>query len=636
MSDRGLELTLLLALAACSLPGEARESFVQLSAGAFHTCGVTASGGVKCWGANYDGQIGDGTKTERLLPVEVLGFAGGAKAVSAGGRSTCALTNQGKVICWGHSDYGQLGIGTQTNLAVRAEVRLPGEAVAIDVGGAHACALTRDGRVLCWGYLYSKHECRYDLFTGTTCSPYVHQLSLDPTEVHELRGARQIRASPTTGFYLPHFGPSVCAILQDGSVRCAERFDQGTRVVPGLESNVVSLAVGISHACAVTSTGAVKCSVWPMSDVLHMSTAQVTEGLEKDAVSIAAGWDMSNPGAVGGTCAVTVQARVKCWGDGGALGDGTWTSRGSAVEVAALRGAVSVTGGSGRACALLGDGQAYCWGKISGDSFFSPSPRVQNLTPIGVSGFSEGVIAQSPGPLTGLWWNPAESGWGLTIVDRRETSFVALYAYDGIGRPKWYFASNCVFGKSRSEIGAQCTGSLYEAQGPHFPAEPFDARSVQLLEAGQFRLNLSGRESGTATITIGGAIRIVNVERFVFRSDAPLDVNYSDLWWNPNESGWGLTVAHQADVMFLAWYVYDGAGKPVWYVASNCAVSGHGCTGTLYRTTGPPFGPTFDPAKVQVITAGTASLAFSDANNGTLTYTVNGVSASKAVTRLLF
>jgi len=74
--------------------------------------------------------------------------------------------------------------------------------------------------------------------------------------------------------------------------------------------------------------------------------------------------------------------------------------------------------------------------------------------------------------------------------------------------------------------------------------------------------------------------------------------DYTDLWWNPGESGWGIAVLHQFSVMFLAWYVYDSAGKPVWYVASNCGVNAslNGCSGVLYRTTGPAFGPTFDSA----------------------------------------
>jgi hypothetical protein len=65
-------------------------------------------------------------------------------------------------------------------------------------------------------------------------------------------------------------------------------------------------------------------------------------------------------------------------------------------------------------------------------------------------------------------------------------------------------------------------------------------------------------------------------------------------------------------------------------------VSGSGCSGTLYRTTGPPFGPTFNPAQVQAFPAGTVSVTFTDANNATLNYTVGGTTASKSITRELF
>jgi hypothetical protein len=88
--------------------------------------------------------------------------------------------------------------------------------------------------------------------------------------------------------------------------------------------------------------------------------------------------------------------------------------------------------------------------------------------------------------------------------------------------------------------------------------------------------------------------------------------------------------------MFLAWYVYGAGGQPEWYVASSCAVDAHGCSGTLYRATGPAFGPIFDPSAVQRFEVGSASVAFSDANNATLTYTANGVTATKAITRQLF
>jgi hypothetical protein len=65
-------------------------------------------------------------------------------------------------------------------------------------------------------------------------------------------------------------------------------------------------------------------------------------------------------------------------------------------------------------------------------------------------------------------------------------------------------------------------------------------------------------------------------------------------------------------------------------------MSGSSCSGTLYRTTGPPFGPTFNPTQVQAVAAGNAIVSFIDANNAVLSYTVDGVSATRAVTRQLF
>jgi len=112
-------------------------------------------------------------------------------------------------------------------------------------------------------------------------------------------------------------------------------------------------------------------------------------------------------------------------------------------------------------------------------------------------------------------------------------------------------------------------------------------------------------------------------------------VNYTDIWWNPSESGWGMAITQQSSTMFLAWYVYDGSAKPMWYVAT-CTVSGTSCSGDLLRTTGPAFGATFDASQVHAFTAGTISINFSDPNNAAISYTVNGVSASKTVTRQLF
>ena len=85
--------------------------FTQVSAGSSHTCGVTSDNRLYCWGANNNGRVGDGTKTDRLVPVPI----GGAlrfRQVSPGFFSTCAVTTDYRAYCWGENDTGQLGDGT--------------------------------------------------------------------------------------------------------------------------------------------------------------------------------------------------------------------------------------------------------------------------------------------------------------------------------------------------------------------------------------------------------------------------------------------------------------------------------------------------------------------------------------------
>lgn len=86
-----------------------------ITAGESHTCALKTSGGVKCWGWNEYGQVGDGTGIDRRAPVDVSGLTSGVGAVAAGDRHTCALTTAGKIKCWGYNGAGQLGDGTQTN-----------------------------------------------------------------------------------------------------------------------------------------------------------------------------------------------------------------------------------------------------------------------------------------------------------------------------------------------------------------------------------------------------------------------------------------------------------------------------------------------------------------------------------------
>jgi alpha-tubulin suppressor-like RCC1 family protein len=88
-------------------------TFTALSAGIEHTCGLVIDGSLYCWGRNGDGQIGDGTTTDRFLPTRVSG-AIAFSSVSAGGWHTCAQSTDGILYCWGLNTVGELGIGSFT------------------------------------------------------------------------------------------------------------------------------------------------------------------------------------------------------------------------------------------------------------------------------------------------------------------------------------------------------------------------------------------------------------------------------------------------------------------------------------------------------------------------------------------
>ena len=116
-----------------------------------------------------------------------------------------------------------------------------------------------------------------------------------------------------------------------------------------------------------------------------------------------------------------------------------------------------------------------------------------------------------------------------------------------------------------------------------------------------------------------------------------LSASLTGLWWNQDESGWGMSLTQSGSIVFVAWYTYDASGNPVWYVASNCAMSGNGCSGDLYQVTGGSMPTvTWNGANKVVATVGSVSFAFSDSSTGTMSYTINGVAGSKAITRQAF
>lgn len=124
----------------------------QLAVGESHACVLTTTGGVKCWGSNDYGQLGDGSLINRYLPVDVVGLSSGVSAISLGYRHSCALLADGSAKCWGKNLLSQLGDGTSTGRRTPVTVQGLSGATAISAGGDHTCALRGSSGLSCWGY----------------------------------------------------------------------------------------------------------------------------------------------------------------------------------------------------------------------------------------------------------------------------------------------------------------------------------------------------------------------------------------------------------------------------------------------------------------------------------------------------
>ena len=124
----------------------------SLAAGWSHTCALLGDGGLVCWGTNTKGQLGDATFIQSRSPVPVYGLSEGVQAVVAGHRHTCALRADGGVKCWGENASGGVGDGSAVNRNTPVDVPgLSAGVAALEVGAGHSCALSATGGVECWG-----------------------------------------------------------------------------------------------------------------------------------------------------------------------------------------------------------------------------------------------------------------------------------------------------------------------------------------------------------------------------------------------------------------------------------------------------------------------------------------------------
>lgn len=265
-----------------------------ISAGATHACALTTSGGVKCWGRNGSAELGNGSQTNSTVPVSVTGLGSGVSAISAGYDHTCALTTSGGVKCWGL----KMGLNPRMNgnfgLVAAPYALIPEDVLesstkgslknitAISAGYRATCALTASGGVKCWGISEAGQ-------LGNGSNTHDEFFPVDTTGLTS--GVKAISASSSVNevYESNNTSAHTCALTNSAGVKCwghywdflkgiyghvGDYYDYYYSFIPreitGL-NNVVAISAGADHTCAVVSGGGVKC--WGFGGGLGDGTA---------------------------------------------------------------------------------------------------------------------------------------------------------------------------------------------------------------------------------------------------------------------------------------------------------------------------------------------------------------------------
>jgi alpha-tubulin suppressor-like RCC1 family protein len=360
---------------------------VQITGGINHTCALKNDGLVLCWGYNQWGQLGNpavpagavtaGTQTSPT-PTAVVGLGTGTKQIIAGLQHTCALKNDGKILCWGDNQYGQLGNangtgGLQANPTPTVVVDLGTDTKQITAGNYHTCALKNDGKVLCWGY-------NQDGELGNPAVALGGQANPTPTAVVDLgTDTKQITAGAA----------HTCALKNDGKVLCwgfnlygqlgnpagaaGQQANPTPTVVVNLGTNTQQITSNSLHTCALKDDAQVLC--WGYNQWGQLGNPVVTAGQQANPTPTAvvglggADTKQISVGA-GHSCALKTDGKVLCWGYNqiGQLGNPSVIAGAQANPtpnaVVGLDGTniQQIDTGGYHTCARKTNGKVLCWG----------------------------------------------------------------------------------------------------------------------------------------------------------------------------------------------------------------------------------------------------------------------------------
>ena len=235
---------------------------------------------------------------------------------------------------------------------------------------------------------------------------------------------------------------------------------------------------------------------------------------------------------------------------------------------------------------------------------------------------------------------PLGAGYGVSAVH-----------FDSDGRPDLVQVASTPASdvRYRSADGTAFAGTLYRTTGPAFNAVPFTPiTAANLTAVGTMSVSLAGPRAATVSYSVNGTrvAKLIQPQTYGTRASSCTRVgataastNFQDLWWKADESGCGVNIAHQDQTLFATLFTYDASGRATWLVMSAGIKGADGAySGDPYRTTGPPFSAQpFTPINSSNLTnVGGMQLRFSDGLRGTLSYTIDGTSVSKPISRQIF
>jgi uncharacterized repeat protein (TIGR02543 family) len=371
----------------------------ESSVGVNYSLSLTMSGNVYSWGANFSGELGDGTTTDRTRPTLITfsGLQAGETihTVNGGSSHSLAVTSNGRVYAWGNNNNGQLGDETRTDRTRPTLITLSGlqagETIhTVNAGSFHSLAVTSNGRVYAWGFNGFGH-----LGDGTTTErtrPTLITFSgLQAGEtIHTVNAGSSHSLAVTSNGRVYAWGNNNNGQLGDETR--TERTRPTLITFSGLQAGetIHTVNAGSSHSLAVTSNGRVY--AWGFNGFGHLGDGTRTERTSPTLITFSGLQAGETIGSVDAgyshSLAVTLNGRVYAWGNNfnGQLGDGTSTDRNSPtlITFSGLQAGEtigSVDAGYSHSLAVTSNGRGYAWG-TNNNGQLGDGTTIQRNTPI--------------------------------------------------------------------------------------------------------------------------------------------------------------------------------------------------------------------------------------------------------------